>query len=150
MSEAVVDLGNMLERAVDEALQAMLPPDILNDRKAMALVRKQLAMKWITQSEAASFLNKRGAIVQPPDPGDLYLARSLRIMECRVKNRALRKKAQSLEDTISFTTGTMMGMAMAYEKGELPTRGDELYQRVTEVRDILKRAFDNITRDRTA
>jgi hypothetical protein len=66
------------------------------------------------------------------------------------KNRALRKKAQSLEDIISFTAGTMMGMAMAYEKGELPTRGDELYQRVTEVRDILKRAFDNITRDRTA
>ncbi len=66
------------------------------------------------------------------------------------KNRALRKKAQSLEDIISFAAGTMMGMAMGYEKGAPPSRGDELYQRVVEVRDILKRAFDNIARDRTA
>jgi hypothetical protein len=95
-----VDLGNMLERAVDEALQAMLPPDILNDRKAMALVRKQLAMKWITQSEAASFLNKRGALVQPPDPGDFYLARNLRIMECRVKQEMDRSYGDPYEGSV--------------------------------------------------
>ncbi len=104
MSEAVVDLGTMLERAVDEALQTMLPPDILNDRKAMALVRKQLAMKWITQSEAASFLNKRGALVQPPDPADYYLARNLRIMECQVK--------QEMERTYGDPYGGPIGRVM--------------------------------------
>jgi hypothetical protein len=85
VSEGVVDTATMLERAVDAALESMLPPALLQDKKAMATVKRQLAMKWVTQNEVSALVRGKGAVVMPPDPAGVYLARGLRIIECRVK-----------------------------------------------------------------
>ena len=84
-SVAVVDVATMLERAVDAALETMLPPSLLEDKKAMAAVKRQLAMRWVTQSEVSALIRGKGAVVMPPDPGGIYLARALRIIECKVR-----------------------------------------------------------------
>ena len=84
-SVAVVDIATMLERAVDAALETMLPPSLLEDKKAMAAVKRQLAMRWVTQSEVSALIGGKGAVVMPPDPGGIYLARALRIIECKVR-----------------------------------------------------------------
>jgi len=84
-SVAVVDVATMLERAVDAALETMLPPSLLEDKKAMAAVKRQLAMKWVTQNEVSALVRGKGAVVMPPDPGGVYLARGLRIIDCKVR-----------------------------------------------------------------